>query len=283
MRRCVQLAAALVLLFSGYVATAQDAPRDSGRDSRREAIKRKAKPAAEGKAEDKPAEKTKTAQAGGEEPADEPAAPPAGGQPEAAGPPLPDKAPGAIAVVDVDRVEGSFPRLQGENAKLDAWRREKKAYLDNLRQYVFLTDAEFGRLMEVLAQDRLTADDQKTLDDLREANKRFDGELNALLANRNRNENEEGRYHELKGLLAAGEKRFQEKYEDLNSQYDGRLKAVLKDLWGEVEQVVADIAREMELGVVLQSEYVLYGGLDITERVIERLQAAPEQAAEEGE
>jgi len=224
------------------------------------------KPAAEKPAAEKPA-------------AEKPAAPkPTAKETPAPAVALPAKAPGAVAIVNMDRVEQGYSRLREENQKFEAWRRDKKQYLDALELYVFLTDAEFGQLVELEQQEKLNDADREKLGNVKKQGGERDKEFGALQRKKDRNEKEEGRFQELKALYDAGQARLRTKYDEINKEYDRRLKAAMSDILAEVKRVVGEIGKEMELAVVVDSETVLFGGLDITDRVIERLKAAPAEA-----
>nr|WP_282706928.1 OmpH family outer membrane protein [Natroniella acetigena] len=63
-------------------------------------------------------------------------------------------------------------------------------------------------------------------------------------------------------------KKHQQAYEEIN-----RLQEDLRNQFvAEIEQVVKEIAEEKELDMILDQQDVRYGGIDITDQVIEKLQ-----------
>ncbi len=268
MNRQLWLVVALIFALC-VVAVGQAAPRNSASDAQKS---RRSKKAAE--TPKKQSEKTAETQAeGGKREAAPGAVVPA--EPQATAPvALPATSASRIGVVQMNRVEQEYSALQDENEKLDAWRRDKQGFLANLKLYVFLTDDEFLELMKLLENGQLSDKDRARYQALKDQNLSRDREWGELQKKVTRTEAEEGRFAELRQLYESGRRRHQMKRDELNREFERRLNETVQRLLEKVRGFVGAVAQEQGLEVVLDSEYVLYGGRDITEAVIAKIKAA---------
>ncbi len=268
MNRQLWLVVALIFALC-VVAVGQAAPRNSASDAQKSRRSRKA-----AETPKKQSEKTAETQAeGGKREAAPGAVVPA--EPQATAPvALPATSASRIGVVQMNRVEQEYSALQDENEKLDAWRRDKQGFLANLKLYVFLTDDEFLELMKLLENGQLSDKDRARYQALKDQNLSRDREWGELQKKVTRTEAEEGRFAELRQLYESGRRRHQMKRDELNREFERRLNETVQRLLEKVRGFVGAVAQEQGLEVVLDSEYVLYGGRDITEAVIAKIKAA---------
>ncbi|MFQ6096361.1 MAG: OmpH family outer membrane protein, partial [Armatimonadota bacterium] len=142
------------------------------------------------------------------------------------------------------------------------------------------------RVIELWRKERLTDKQKKELADLQERARQRDQEFAALQSKANRTEQEQERFV----LLKETRDNRQRQLRELERQYaleiqeaDKQLNAKDREATMKVREIVAEVAKKLGLELVFEADRVLYGGLDITTQVIERLNQEPYAVFEPGE
>jgi Skp family chaperone for outer membrane proteins len=218
------------------------------------------------------------------EPAPRPPAPqppaPSAKQPPA---PVGVGAPGVakVGVVDMSRILDEWQAAQAMQEE-----RRRVSQLPDLRQrelqyrlqLIALTEAEAERAVELSQKGRLTDKLNKELTDLEEKARARDSEFLALLSKAERTPEEQERFALLKETRDNRERQLgelQQKYTDEIRQAAADLDEQNLQAADTVRMAVAEVAQKMGLELVFDYAKVLYGGLDITSEVVERLNKEP--------
>lgn len=181
-------------------------------------------------------------------------------------------------VVDMDRVSAEYKGMQSLNAQFQDFQRQQEEQIqrrqrarllsdEELREYLDLcttaapTEARDTRLTEL---EKLSDDRSRRLMELTQKSDRSAGEESEfqLLDERHKR-----RAQELDALQTDARKAVLAKYEEFTRIIQDSLNAAVRA-----------VAEEKKLQLVLRKEVVLYGGLEITEDVIAKLNAAPAPA-----
>ncbi|MGQ9733177.1 MAG: OmpH family outer membrane protein [Candidatus Zipacnadales bacterium] len=178
-----------------------------------------------------------------------------------------------IGVVDLELVGVRFEKKVKAEEELTAWFREQQGFLRELSRYIFATATEWEEIENLVVipkanrkpeQDtRLTA----LLDDCTAREREF-RDLEAK-ADRTKEENE--RYEFLLEIAQTRDKRVNERAEALQKDLEGRMQALREELMQPVQGTINAIAAERGFVLVLEKDYVYFGGEDVTEEVIKRL------------
>jgi outer membrane protein len=182
--------------------------------------------------------------------------------------------------VDIEQVYASHPRLQELNQRFSEFRQQQEAQLQRMYQTRLLTDEEQREFMDLLEMGAPTAAREARLAELAQLSAQREQRLVELGQNENRTAEEEQEYTNLEQTHTrrVGElTNLQLTLEQAVSDKHDELWAVVAD---GVAAAVQAVAEEQSLTLVLQKEAVLYGGVDITDAVVARLNAPATPVAE---
>ncbi len=177
-----------------------------------------------------------------------------------------------IAVVSLSRIQSQYERLHAQERDLGAWLESRKQYHDQLTNFVFLPKKEFEEAIELTRKDQpLSEEDQKRLDELRRISGNNEERYAELRAKPNRTAEETAEFNALQDMYDASQETLKALQKSIMNQLSERRDTALAGLMDTVEQAVIDTAREGGYDMVLDSDMVFYGGDDITDAVVERL------------
>ncbi len=181
----------------------------------------------------------------------------------------------SVGVVDMERVAAEYRAMQQLNRQFQDFQRQQETLLQRHQRAQMLADSERQEYFDLLDKsaptqeaanriaslERLSAERSRTLTTLRETTDRTpeqDQELERLAALHER------RTDELLALHGAVEQTVLAKYEELS-----------KIITDSVNAAVKQTAEAKGLTLVLRKEVVLFGGADITDDVLARLNESP--------
>mgnify|MGYP000884163157 CR=1 FL=1 len=183
-----------------------------------------------------------------------------------------------IGKVEMDKVFAKFEFFKEKAKEFQELTRKLNAEIDLRRTvYPLLLDEEFNRIGELRAKNPLNADEQKEFDRLTRLGDDRDAQL-AKLENLDDTKITADEKKQRQALMAI-KAQAQEQIKGMAEKHAGTLAKQDEDMSKEVrnrmEEAAKAIAAENNLIAVLQSDVVLFGGIDVTEKVIERLNAKP--------
>lgn len=191
------------------------------------------------------------------------------GPPPAAGVPR-------IAVVDLLKVDQGYTQLATRSQELNQWASQQDAYLNDLRmKYSYLSEENFREVLDILATPRpWAAPKAKRERELREINDAKDARFVELQAKVDRTPQEQEEFNGLQEISDSRLKQIQAMADKLRQQFAQRRDQARTDLSNAVTAAVKDIATQGGYTLVLDKQGVLFGGDDITDTVLQRLNGA---------
>lgn len=184
-------------------------------------------------------------------------------------------APILIGVVDLDLVGVKFQRKVQEEEKLTQWYREQQQRLERLGAFLFISAEEWEEVLEIhdAPENTWTEAQQKRVQTLNDQSKKRERDFKGL-EKPNRTEDEENLYSLIREILRGRQSDLQRLALQIESelrQRQGQLGAALME---PVQAAVNQIAAEKGLALVIEKRWVYFGGEDITEAVIQLVNAA---------
>jgi Skp family chaperone for outer membrane proteins len=188
--------------------------------------------------------------------------------------------PMRVGVVDLETVGRKFERKTKEEEALTQWYAQEQQYLRELGKYIFCAAAEWEEVATILGVSRPQRAKEQT------------DRLKTLLDQSTQREKE---YQDLRGgtLTADEDSRYKLLGEigstrdaDLNARIDGlekelnrRMTQVREELMKPVREAVNKVAAEKGFTLVLEKDWVYFGGEDVTEDVVKVLNEMAPPAA----
>ena len=176
-----------------------------------------------------------------------------------------------IGVVDGRKIDDNAPRVKQYMEELDAMANLLKTKLDIRAQNMMLDENEINELISLKTKDKPTDADSARIKVLTETERAKDDELKKLQEAKDINDQQKARLQELMNL--------QQKSKDmgnaLTKDYDGQYQSKAVELQGKIDTdvraAVAKVAETRGLTLVFDKAVVVYGGIDITDDVVARL------------
>jgi Skp family chaperone for outer membrane proteins len=184
-------------------------------------------------------------------------------------------------VLDMVRVRVEYRQMQELNQEFQQFRWEQDRQLQERHKTRMLTDAERQEYGDLSAMAAPTETRSARLRELEELSNERERRLFELRQKETRTPEEtaeldelDPRYEQRMRELAALQAEFQ-------AAANAKLEELSTRLHRNLEEAVRQVAEESELALVLMKESVLYGGIDVTDAVLENLNAEPESSPSE--
>ena len=191
-------------------------------------------------------------------------------------------APAKVAFVDISTISSEYQALQEKDAELKAWLATRGDYLQSLQDFIFLSEDHFNEVLTILDQPRPIANEKaKRLDELAALSAQKEQRFRDLESKSPRDDKEADEFSTLREGLNDRQQQLAQLEAMINQQYQERITTARQELMRNVEKAIAEYAQENGYEMVLDRAFVLYGGVDITRAIIERLNPPVEPAPEE--
>ena len=177
-----------------------------------------------------------------------------------------------IGVVDLQKVDKDAPRVTQYREEFDARKANLNQKLEIRVQNMMLNEEEIKELVDLKTLDKPATDVQKArIQALTDAERAKDDELKKLQETKDLNDQQKARLKELQDI--------QQKSKDAGTVFSKDYEAQLQSKFAELQdKIVADIlaavnkaAEAKAMTLVMDKAGVLFGGIDITDDVISRL------------
>lgn len=182
--------------------------------------------------------------------------------------------------VDMDRVGAEYRGMQELNGQFQQFQMEQERQLREQHTTRLLFDEERQEYLDLSHMGAPTEARDERLAELRMLSDERERRLFELRKNEERSEDEQAEYELLNRLYERRMEDLTALQADLQQSRLAKYEELTKLVTESVDVAVKAVAEEQELGLVLRKEVVLFGGLDITEDVLARLNAGDEETTE---
>ncbi len=179
-----------------------------------------------------------------------------------------------LAVVDYQRLQSDYRGMQDANREFQDL---MKQHQDRIQQHYktrLLSAAEKQEFLDLTTTAAPTEARDQRLADLQQLSNTREQRLMELSQNKERKPEEEEEYQQLNSLYQAGMAELGALQTELDQERQAKGDELLKQVNEAITKAVNVIAQEKKLTLVLHKEVVLFGGLDITDEVLAKLNAA---------
>jgi Skp family chaperone for outer membrane proteins len=183
--------------------------------------------------------------------------------------------------LDMDRGVAAYYRvLKDLNDQFQQFQMEQERQLREQHTTRLLFDEERQQYLDLSHMGAPTEARGKRLAELRMLSDERERRLFELRKNEERSEDEQAEYGPLNQLYERRMEDLTALQADLQQSRLAKYEELTKLVTESIDAVVKAVAEEQKLGLVLRKEVVLFGGLDITEDVLARLNAGGEETTE---
>jgi len=178
-----------------------------------------------------------------------------------------------LGVVDMSKVLDQYKEFQASDQQYKAFLRERQMQLAE-RASVRLLNPEEIKEYQNLKQVTAPSEEQKRrMDELKAVAESREKEFSALQAVTGPSEEQQQRLAELNELQEKSSPELAKMEESAREEINQRNKELSDKLNKSIEAALAAVAKDKRLDSVFTKDAVLYGGLDITDAVLAKLNA----------
>lgn len=179
-------------------------------------------------------------------------------------------------VVDMDRVSGEYKGMQILDQQFQEFRKQQEAELDRRQKNRLLFDDEQRQYLDLSgATAAPTPERDQRLAELEKLSDERSRRLLDLGKKKDRTPDEEQEYHKLDQVYAQRSQEITAIQADTQKAVMAKYEELSKVISDSVNGAVKSVAQEKKLPIVLRKEIVLWGGVDITDEVVTRLNQGP--------
>lgn len=178
-----------------------------------------------------------------------------------------------IGVVNLGKIQQEYGELQAREKDLQAWAGERGGYLARVLDFLFLSDENFQEVVALLRKVAPTEQEKKRVEELRAVSDEKERRFLDLRSKLERTAQEEDEYNGLRETYKTREAALAELNRQFNEELGGRRNEAVGALMTKVQEAIKAEAEAQELDYVFDAEIVFFGGTDITDAVIKRLNA----------
>lgn len=186
-----------------------------------------------------------------------------------------------IGVVDVQRVTTNAPRMKQFSEELKALERSLAAKLDLRAQYLMLSENEIEEFIDLKTNTKPTGADNNRIKALADVERTRDAKLKQLQGIKDLNTQEKTELKALQGIQQKSQESgktmskdyynlYQSKSQELSTKADSEMKAVINKVT-EAKGLSLVLSKQIALPDGTAADTVLFGGVDITDDVISRM------------
>lgn len=183
-----------------------------------------------------------------------------------------------IAVVDIDSVSAKYKELNDKQAELGAWVREKRDYIEAMKEFMFVSKTEFEEVSRIYngPRDKWTPEQTKRDGEIKQISSDNEKRFVDLQALPSRTPEQQNQYNVLRDTFEARGKDLDAIRAEFDRQLKERREAVQGKLVGNVRAVIEKTAKDKGYTMVLDKSAVYFVTApidDITDDILKALNA----------
>jgi Skp family chaperone for outer membrane proteins len=183
-----------------------------------------------------------------------------------------DPAPSsAVGFVDVQIVFDSYEKTTKSKNDLDTLYKELDLRLSTLATNTLLSESEAKELADLVVKVNQTDKDKERVKALQDQEMKLDAELKTLQGKKDPTEQEKARLKELQDRSSKAQDAVAKQGEEFKTKLETKQKALTDEIRADILKTVEEVAKAKGLTVVVDKIAVLYGGTDITQVVLDKL------------
>ena len=179
----------------------------------------------------------------------------------------------AVGTVDTGRIATEYKGMQALNQQYNDFQREREQKLMDRQRVMMLVDADYTKYLDLKQAAAPTESTQKQLTDLETSAKQREDRYRALADKRDRTAEEQKEYDELNKVYNQRKGEMRVLQDSLAKEVQAKREELTKTITTSLDTAIKTVAEAKKLSLVIAKEAVLYGGTDITNEVLEKLNA----------
>lgn len=177
----------------------------------------------------------------------------------------------SIGFVDFQKAFSDYKKTKASDESLSAYAKGLETQLTAVAQHKLLDNGERTQLLALVAKPAKTDKDNEQIKSFDDREKALEQELQGLQGKNPPSEQEKARQKELMDRASKADDDLAKMSEDFNKQLKAKQDDLVNIIRDDIVKAVDAVAKEKKLTVVLDKGSVLFGGLDVTQAVVDKL------------
>jgi Skp family chaperone for outer membrane proteins len=179
-----------------------------------------------------------------------------------------------VGVVDMAKVLEGYKEFQDSDQQYKTFLAERQQQLQERMAVRLLSEEELKEYQNLKAVAAPADEQKKRLEQLRAVAETRENELNTLSRLPSPSEEEKKRLSDLKAVADKSSAEIEQLQKRLSDEINARNKELSEKLNQKIEAALAAVAKDKRVDLILAKDAVLYGGRDLTDEVLTKLNAA---------
>jgi len=181
-----------------------------------------------------------------------------------------------VGVVDLDTISEQYKELISRQNELRDWAQARAKYVEELKNYMFLSEQNFAEIVQLLEVPRAkwTDPQKKREDELRKVSEQKEKRFLDLQAKTDRAPGDEDEFNTLAETYDTRRADITKRATAIEQEYLNKRADAQMSLASSVREIIVGLAQEQKYDLVLDSATVFYSSehiTDLTPAVIEKL------------
>ncbi len=177
-----------------------------------------------------------------------------------------------IGILDVQKILRDAPRMKQYMEEYDSLRRQLEQNLDIRSQNLMLDENQMKELIELKAKATPTDQEKTRIDELENIEKGRDARFKELQGVKEPTDAQKAELKGLQDMQAKSKSTGQALEEDYNARLQTKMKELDEKANADMQEAVNKVVEAKGLTLVLVKDAVRFGGTDITDDVIGKLE-----------
>lgn len=176
-----------------------------------------------------------------------------------------------LGVVDMAKVLEGYKEYQDSDAQYKQFLRDRQQQLQERMSVSLLSEEELREYQNLKAVQAPTEEQKKRLEQLLAVAETRESELNELARLPTPSPEEKQRLDDLRAQADKSSKEIEELQKQLSDEINQRNKELSESLNSKIESALAAVAKEKHVDYILSKDAVLFGGRDLTNDALAKL------------
>ena len=187
-----------------------------------------------------------------------------------------------VGMVDLDVIAEQYRELAARQDELRTWAQTRARFIDQLRNYLFLSEQNFAEVAELLQtpRDKWTDAQVTREEELRKVSEQKEKRFMDLQANTGRTPAEGDEFNSLSDTYEARHADITARATAIEQEYFDKRMQTQASLVSSVREIITKVAEDDKYDLVVDSSMIFYCSdqiTDLTALVLESLNSPPEQ------
>jgi Skp family chaperone for outer membrane proteins len=178
-----------------------------------------------------------------------------------------------LGVVDMAKVLDGYKEFKSSDAEYKAFLTERQQQLQERMSVRMLGDDEMKEYQNLKSVTAPTAEQKQRLEQLRAVAETREKELTDLQSVASPTDEQKKRMADLAAVADKSTKEIEDLQKRLSDEINQRNKELSEKLNSRIESALAAVAKDKRVDFILAKDAVLYGGRDLTDDVLAKLNA----------